>query len=173
MTERKQFRLPDVGEGLTEADILAWRVKPGDSVTVNQIIVEIETAKAAVELPSPFAGVVAQLLVDEGADRGRGHPDHRRGQPRSPDCPPITESWPTIGPARTRRPAAPRAPAGAGRATASKTATTSRRPRKTPHRWSGWARAAPAVTSPADSPSGRGTGQAPVDSGPTSTAVRA
>jgi 2-oxoisovalerate dehydrogenase E2 component (dihydrolipoyl transacylase) len=62
----KQFRLPDVGEGLTEADILKWTVAPGDTVTVNQIIVEVETAKAAVELPSPFAGVVSALHVAEG-----------------------------------------------------------------------------------------------------------
>ena len=62
----KQFRLPDAGEGLTEAEILKWYVKPGDMVTVNQTIVEIETAKAAVELPSPFAGAVTELLVAEG-----------------------------------------------------------------------------------------------------------
>src|SRR5271154_88552 len=66
MTERKEFKLPDVGEGLTEADIVAWHVKPGDQVEVNQIIVEIETAKAVVELPSPWDGTVARLLADEG-----------------------------------------------------------------------------------------------------------
>jgi 2-oxoisovalerate dehydrogenase E2 component (dihydrolipoyl transacylase) len=66
MTELKEFKLPDVGEGLTEADIVAWHVKPGDQVEVNQIIVEIETAKAVVELPSPWDGTVARLLVDEG-----------------------------------------------------------------------------------------------------------
>jgi 2-oxoisovalerate dehydrogenase E2 component (dihydrolipoyl transacylase) len=66
MGEIRQFKLPDVGEGLTEADILRWLVQPGDTVTVNQIIVEIETAKAAVELPSPHAGVVSALLVGEG-----------------------------------------------------------------------------------------------------------
>jgi 2-oxoisovalerate dehydrogenase E2 component (dihydrolipoyl transacylase) len=64
--ELKQFKLPDAGEGLTEADILKWLVAPGDTVVVNQIIVEIETAKAAVELPSPFAGVVHELHVAEG-----------------------------------------------------------------------------------------------------------
>jgi pyruvate dehydrogenase E2 component (dihydrolipoamide acetyltransferase) len=63
----KQFRLPDVGEGLTEGEILKWYVQPGDTVTVNQTIVEIETAKAAVELPSPYAGTVAELLVPEGS----------------------------------------------------------------------------------------------------------
>jgi 2-oxoisovalerate dehydrogenase E2 component (dihydrolipoyl transacylase) len=62
----KKFLLPDVGEGLTEADILRWAVKPGDTVAVNEIIVEIETAKAAVELPSPYAGVVSALHVAEG-----------------------------------------------------------------------------------------------------------
>jgi 2-oxoisovalerate dehydrogenase E2 component (dihydrolipoyl transacylase) len=66
MTELKEFRLPDVGEGLTEADIVCWHVKPGDQVEVNQVIVEIETAKAVVELPSPWDGTVARLLAEEG-----------------------------------------------------------------------------------------------------------
>jgi pyruvate dehydrogenase E2 component (dihydrolipoamide acetyltransferase) len=60
------FTLPDVGEGLTEAEIVSWKVKPGDTVTMNQVLVEIETAKSLVELPSPFAGVVSALLVAEG-----------------------------------------------------------------------------------------------------------
>ncbi|MDA3003395.1 MAG: dihydrolipoamide acetyltransferase family protein, partial [Actinomycetota bacterium] len=60
------FPLPDVGEGLTEAEIVSWRVKPGDEVTVNQVVCEIETAKSLVELPSPFQGVVKELLVNEG-----------------------------------------------------------------------------------------------------------
>ncbi|MFE6488582.1 dihydrolipoamide acetyltransferase family protein [Streptomyces sp. NPDC057757] len=58
--------MPDVGEGLTEADILHWTVSPGDTVEINQIIVEIETAKAAVELPCPYAGVVSVLHAAEG-----------------------------------------------------------------------------------------------------------
>ncbi|HTT50306.1 MAG TPA: dihydrolipoamide acetyltransferase family protein [Streptosporangiaceae bacterium] len=66
MTQRREFRLPDVGEGLTEADIVSWRVRPGDSVQINEIIVDIETAKAVVELPCPFEGTVASLLVAEG-----------------------------------------------------------------------------------------------------------
>lgn len=61
-----QFLLPDVGEGLTEAEIVAWKVAPGDRVVVNQVIVEIETAKSLVELPSPFEGTVGELLVAEG-----------------------------------------------------------------------------------------------------------
>ena len=60
------FPLPDVGEGLTEAEIVSWRVKPGDEVAVNQVVCEIETAKSLVELPSPFQGVVKELLVNEG-----------------------------------------------------------------------------------------------------------
>jgi len=60
------FPLPDVGEGLTEAEIVSWRVKPGDEVAVNQVVCEIETAKSLVELPSPFHGVVKELLVSEG-----------------------------------------------------------------------------------------------------------
>jgi 2-oxoisovalerate dehydrogenase E2 component (dihydrolipoyl transacylase) len=74
MAELKEFRLPDVGEGLTEADIVAWHVKPGDQVEVNQIIVEIETAKAVVELPSPWDGTVAQLLAEEGQTVDVGDP---------------------------------------------------------------------------------------------------
>src|SRR5260370_7206421 len=74
MTELKQFKLPDVGEGLTEADIVKWHVQPGDKVTVNQTIVEIETAKAIVELPCPFEGVVAGLLVSEGETLDGGTP---------------------------------------------------------------------------------------------------
>jgi 2-oxoisovalerate dehydrogenase E2 component (dihydrolipoyl transacylase) len=62
----KEFKLPDVGEGLTEADIVAWHVKPGEAVEDGQIIVEIETAKAVVELPSPWDGTVTRLLAEEG-----------------------------------------------------------------------------------------------------------
>jgi 2-oxoisovalerate dehydrogenase E2 component (dihydrolipoyl transacylase) len=62
----QQFRLPDPGEGLTEADIVTWRVAAGDTVKVNDIVVEIETAKSLVELPVPFAGTVTELLVNEG-----------------------------------------------------------------------------------------------------------
>lgn len=66
MAEIQQFALPDVGEGLTEAEIVSWAVQPGDTVTTNQIIVEIETAKSLVELPSPFAGEVVALHFAEG-----------------------------------------------------------------------------------------------------------
>ncbi|PSL55222.1 pyruvate dehydrogenase E2 component (dihydrolipoamide acetyltransferase) [Saccharothrix carnea] len=66
MPQYKQFPLPDTAEGLTEAEILTWHVKPGDEVKVNQVFVEIETAKAAVELPCPWDGVVTELLVEVG-----------------------------------------------------------------------------------------------------------
>ncbi len=62
----KKFNLPDVGEGLTEAEIVSWKVKPGDAVAINDVICEIETAKSLVELPSPYAGTVSELLVAEG-----------------------------------------------------------------------------------------------------------
>ena len=66
MSQLAYFNLPDVGEGLTEAEIVSWKVQPGDTVGVNQVIVEIETAKSLVELPCPFAGVVSELLAKEG-----------------------------------------------------------------------------------------------------------
>jgi pyruvate dehydrogenase E2 component (dihydrolipoamide acetyltransferase) len=66
MSQFAYFNLPDVGEGLTEAEIVSWKVKPGDVVTINQVIVEIETAKSLVELPSPFAGKVSELFFREG-----------------------------------------------------------------------------------------------------------
>jgi 2-oxoisovalerate dehydrogenase E2 component (dihydrolipoyl transacylase) len=61
-----KFTLPDVGEGLTEAEIVEWKVAPGDTVAINQVLVEIETAKSLVELPSPYVGVVGEILVQPG-----------------------------------------------------------------------------------------------------------
>jgi 2-oxoisovalerate dehydrogenase E2 component (dihydrolipoyl transacylase) len=74
MGELRQFRLPDVGEGLTEGEILSWLVAVGDTVTVNQPLCEVETAKAAVELPSPFAGTVTELLYEPGTTVDVGAP---------------------------------------------------------------------------------------------------
>ncbi|MBX3093890.1 MAG: 2-oxo acid dehydrogenase subunit E2 [Cryobacterium sp.] len=62
----KQFALPDLGEGLTESELVSWHVAVGDTVTLNQPIAEVETAKALVELPSPFAGVITALLAEPG-----------------------------------------------------------------------------------------------------------
>jgi len=60
------FRLPDPGEGLVEADIVTWRVAVGDQIQINDILLEVETSKSLVELPSPYAGTVTELLVKEG-----------------------------------------------------------------------------------------------------------
>jgi len=74
MPDFKVFPLPDTAEGLVDAEILTWHVKPGDEVSVNQIIVEIETAKAAVELPCPWAGVVTELHAQPGETVNVGAP---------------------------------------------------------------------------------------------------
>jgi 2-oxoisovalerate dehydrogenase E2 component (dihydrolipoyl transacylase) len=92
MPDLKQFKMPDVGEGLTEADILRWDVRPGDTVKVNQTLVEVETAKAAVELPSPYAGVVTELHASEGDTVDVGTPiitiDVGASAPAEPAAPP-------------------------------------------------------------------------------------
>src|SRR5215217_5704504 len=74
MTNLRQFKMPDVGEGLTEGEILQWLVSVGDTVTVNQPLCEVETAKAAVELPSPYAGTVTELLFEAGTTVDVGAP---------------------------------------------------------------------------------------------------
>jgi pyruvate dehydrogenase E2 component (dihydrolipoamide acetyltransferase) len=66
MREAHRFLLPDLGEGLTEAEVVAWHVAPGDVVELNQVLLEVETEKATVELPSPFAGTVVELLAAAG-----------------------------------------------------------------------------------------------------------
>jgi pyruvate dehydrogenase E2 component (dihydrolipoamide acetyltransferase) len=158
MTERKQFRLPDVGEGLTEADIVTWRVKPGDPVKVNQVIVDIETAKAVVELPSPWDGVIAELLVDEGQTVDVGTPI-------------IAVEVAGAGPATGPAPAEP-APAGAGQERQPvlvgygvRAGSTKRRPRRTTPMVAATAtQGAPTAPAPATA--------TPVNLGPTATAVR-
>lgn len=92
-----QFPLPDVGEGLTEAEIVEWKVAPGDRVEINQILVEIETAKSLVELPSPFEGVVAELLVSEGQTVEVGTPIIRVDSVEPPaDEPVAREDGPSV-----------------------------------------------------------------------------
>jgi 2-oxoisovalerate dehydrogenase E2 component (dihydrolipoyl transacylase) len=66
MTTRLHFALPDLGEGLAEAELVAWHVAVGDEVALNQVLAEVETEKAVVELPSPFVGTVAELLATAG-----------------------------------------------------------------------------------------------------------
>src|SRR5450756_2982848 len=102
----KEFRLPDVGEGLTEADIVAWHVKPGETVTINQVIVEIETAKAVVELPSPYAGTVSALLVAEGETVDVGTPIITVNVPVAAETPGTVETPVTAEPPGTENVAA-------------------------------------------------------------------
>ncbi|RYB89505.1 2-oxo acid dehydrogenase subunit E2 [Nocardioides glacieisoli] len=97
-----EFLLPDVGEGLTEAEIVAWKVKVGDTIEINDVIVEIETAKSLVELPSPFEGTVLALLVEEGVMVPVGTPIISIGaageEPAAPAAPAEqTESDPYLG----------------------------------------------------------------------------
>ncbi|MBA2954852.1 2-oxo acid dehydrogenase subunit E2 [Nocardioides sp. MAH-18] len=82
-----EFKLPDVGEGLTEAEIVKWHVAVGDVVTINQVIVDIETAKSIVELPSPYAGTVTALLVPEGETVPVGTPIIAVGDEAAPSAP--------------------------------------------------------------------------------------
>ncbi len=70
----RSFLLPDLGEGLTEAELISWSVGPGDTVELNQVIAEVETAKASVELPSPYAGTVVALHVEAGSTVEVGTP---------------------------------------------------------------------------------------------------
>ena len=97
-----EFLLPDVGEGLTEAEIVAWKVKVGDTIEINDVIVEIETAKSLVELPSPYEGTVLALLVAEGEMVPVGTPIISIGaageEPVAPAAPTEqTESDPYLG----------------------------------------------------------------------------
>jgi len=86
-----EFKLPDVGEGLTEAEIVKWHVAVGDVVTINQVIVDIETAKSIVELPSPYAGTVTALLVPEGETVPVGTPIIAVGDDAAPAARDLSE----------------------------------------------------------------------------------
>lgn len=70
----EHYKMPDAGEGLTEAEIVTWRVAVGDSVEVNDVVVEVETAKSLVELPCPYAGIVVELMADVGQTVAVGSP---------------------------------------------------------------------------------------------------
>jgi pyruvate dehydrogenase E2 component (dihydrolipoamide acetyltransferase) len=170
MSELKEFRLPDVGEGLTEADIVAWHVKPGDTIKDGQVIVEIETAKAVVELPSPFAGTVSELLVDEGQTVDVGTPiiavDTSGGgsaAPAASDTP--VAATPTPVPPTPVPPAlaTPEEATTAGEKRQAvlvgygvKTAATTRRPRKTTPRTPPNPEMSPGVGAPAGPTTGAG-----------------
>ena len=154
----KEFHLPDPGEGLVEADIVRWVVAEGDQVKVNDILVEIETSKSIVELPSPWAGRIARLMVEEGATVEVGAPivliddgvaAVAPAEPPAPtdvtDAPPAQPEAPAAQPVETAEPAEAAATTQAG-ATAEpspeseaflvgygvKSSSLARRPRKTP-----------------------------------------
>ncbi|WP_030939142.1 dihydrolipoamide acetyltransferase family protein [Streptomyces sp. NRRL S-646] len=133
MTEAsvREFKMPDVGEGLTEAEILKWYVQPGDQVTDGQVVCEVETAKAAVELPIPYDGVVRDLHFPEGTTVDVGTPIIAVDVSGGAAAP---------APAQTAAPAAPveeKKPEGSGRQPVLvgygvAASSTKRRPRKGP-----------------------------------------
>ncbi|SDK29195.1 pyruvate dehydrogenase E2 component (dihydrolipoamide acetyltransferase) [Nocardioides sp. YR527] len=102
-----EFKLPDVGEGLTEAEIVEWHVAVGDVIKVNDPICDIETAKSVVELPSPYAGVVQELLVEVGTEVQVGTPIIRIGDPAETSPPSPEASAPS---AETSPPSAEASP---------------------------------------------------------------
>ncbi|MCX5388307.1 dihydrolipoamide acetyltransferase family protein [Streptomyces sp. NBC_00083] len=129
----REFKMPDVGEGLTEAEILKWYVQPGDTVTDGQVVCEVETAKAAVELPIPYDGVVRSLHFDEGVTVDVGTAiitvDVAPGTEEPPAAEPVAPS------ATAEAPAAPEEEAPKGRQPVLvgygvSEASTKRRPRK-------------------------------------------
>lgn len=149
----REFKMPDVGEGLTEAEILKWYVQPGDTVEDGQIVCEVETAKAAVELPIPFDGTVHELRFPEGTtvDVGQVIISVNVGGGAAPEAPaaPVAEAAPAaapapaaVAPAAVEEEAAPqgRTPVLVGYGVAA--SSTKRRPRKSAP---GTAQAAPAA----------------------------
>lgn len=154
----REFKMPDVGEGLTEAEILKWYVQPGDTVTDGQVVCEVETAKAAVELPIPFDGVVHALLFEEGTTVDVGQVIISvQTAPGAASEAPVQEAAPADAAAAT---AAAEEPAAAARQPVLvgygvSTASTKRRPRKAPAgpaAQNGTAAPAAPVTAPAAVP---------------------
>ncbi|WP_030193190.1 dihydrolipoamide acetyltransferase family protein [Streptomyces sp. NRRL S-87] len=149
-TTLREFKMPDVGEGLTEAEILKWYVQPGDTVTDGQVVCEVETAKAAVELPIPFDGVVAELRFPEGTTVDVGQViitvDTGEGGAAAAAPAPVAEAAPAA-PAEEAQPAA-RQPVLVGYGVAQ--TSTKRRPRKAvPGAAPAAAAAAPVAPAPA------------------------
>ncbi|MFK0213973.1 dihydrolipoamide acetyltransferase family protein [Streptomyces sp. NPDC090298] len=146
----REFKMPDVGEGLTEAEILKWYVQPGDTVTDGQVVCEVETAKAAVELPIPFDGTVHELLFPEGTtvDVGQVIISVNVGGGAAPEAPAapaaVTVPEPAPGPAAEPAPEG-RQPVLVGYGVAA--SSTKRRARKAPT-----AAAATTVPAPAAAP---------------------
>jgi pyruvate dehydrogenase E2 component (dihydrolipoamide acetyltransferase) len=160
----REFKMPDVGEGLTEAEILKWHVQPGDTVTDGQMVVEVETAKAAVELPIPYDGKVGQLLFEEGATVDVGTPIITVDtDPGAGDAAPAAPAPAPVEPAEPAEPeAGKREPVLVGYGVA--TGAIKRRPRK-------GGTAAPAAAQAAVQREMNG-GLAPVPAAPAPAAVR-
>jgi pyruvate dehydrogenase E2 component (dihydrolipoamide acetyltransferase) len=97
-----EFRLPDLGEGVTEGEVVEWRVRPGDYVDRDQVLCVVATDKATVELPSPFSGVVGEVLVPEGRVLRVGDPLLRLAEPSGPAS--AAESRAEAGPSPTPTP---------------------------------------------------------------------
>ncbi|KUN32986.1 branched-chain alpha-keto acid dehydrogenase subunit E2 [Streptomyces longwoodensis] len=169
MTEAsvREFKMPDVGEGLTEAEILKWYVQPGDTVTDGQVVCEVETAKAAVELPIPYDGVVRELRFPEGTTVDVGTPiitvDVSGGaapagaapaaEAPAAAAPAPQEEAPSVGSGRQ--------PVLVGYGVA--TTSTKRRPRKGPETPAAAAPAAPAAQALQSELNGHGGAPAAVD----------
>ncbi|MHA7135107.1 2-oxo acid dehydrogenase subunit E2 [Oerskovia turbata] len=131
----REFRLPDLGEGLTESDLVTWHVAAGDRVELNQVIAEVETAKALVDLPSPYAGVVTALHAEPGQTVNVGEPLVTFEVPdvaEAPAAPDMPDGAAAAGPAATASATAaaagPAATASATRASAGPAATASAGP---------------------------------------------
>src|SRR6187402_2916779 len=111
----REFKLPDPGEGLTEAELVTWHVAVGDTVKVNDVVVEVETAKSLVELPVPFAGTVAALHAKEGDTVEVGSViitvDDGVGGPADAAAPAPAAAAAPAAPAAPQAPQAPQAPA--------------------------------------------------------------
>ncbi len=108
MSAERDFALPDLGEGLTESELIDWRVAVGDEVSLNQIVADVETAKAVVELPSPVAGVVTALHAEPGevVQVGASLMTFEVGGADAPE-PPASESEPAVEAASAAEPEAP------------------------------------------------------------------
>ncbi|MEU9026210.1 dihydrolipoamide acetyltransferase family protein [Streptomyces sp. NPDC048383] len=156
----REFKMPDVGEGLTEAEILKWYVQPGDTVTDGQVVCEVETAKAAVELPIPFDGVVHALLFEEGTtvDVGQVIISVRTGADAGADgAAPVAEAPVAAAVATGSEAAAAAEPEPAARQPVLvgygvSTASTKRRPRKAAEGVPARNGTAPAPAAPAAAP---------------------
>lgn len=129
----KTFLLPDLGEGLTEADLISWTVAVGDTVELNQVIAEVETAKASVELPSPFAGTVTTLHAQEGDTIEVGTPfidvDTADDMSEGPDSAPTTTPAPDDADSSAPQ-TAERTPVLVGYGVAAEGVSRRRRPRR-------------------------------------------